>query len=139
MNNRASNDVKSNKGRPTKLTPELKAKAREYLHDFRSNEDIIPSIAGLACYLDIARSTLYEYRDKDDDFSDILERVEQKQEQMLINGGLMSDFNATITKLMMTKHGYSDKQDVDHTSKGKEVKAGLGYFYGETDEDEGNT
>ena len=35
---------------------------------------------------------------------------------MLINGGLMGDFNASIAKVMMTKHGYSDKQEIDNTS-----------------------
>lgn len=122
-------------GRPTKLNDELIAKAKEYVYDFRSNDDIIPSVAGLACYLDIARSTIYKYKDENPDFSDILERIEQLQEKMLINGGLMGDFNAPITKLMMTKHGYSDKQDVDHTTGGKEIKAGLGHFYGRGDDD----
>lgn len=122
-------------GRPTKLNDELIAKANEYIYDFRSNDDIIPSVAGLACYLDIARSTIYKYKDENPDFSDILERIEQLQEKMLINGGLMGDFNAPITKLMMTKHGYSDKQDVDHTTGGKEIKAGLGHFYGRGDDD----
>ena len=122
-------------GRPTKLNDELIAKANEYIYDFRSNDDIIPSVAGLACYLDIARSTIYKYKDENSDFSDILERIEQLQEKMLINGGLMGDFNAPITKLMMTKHGYSDKQDVDHTTGGKEIKAGLGHFYGRGDDD----
>ena len=125
-------------GRQTKLNDELIAKANEYIYDFRSNDDIIPSVAGLACYLDIARSTIYKYKDENPDFSDILERIEQLQEKMLINGGLMGDFNAPITKLMMTKHGYSDKQDVDHTTGGKEIKSGLGHFYGRGDDDGGS-
>ena len=109
-------------GRPSKLTPELIAKAEEYIYDFRSNDDVVPSVAGLACYLDVARSSLYKYRDENSEFSDILERVEQLQEKMLLSGGLMGDFNPTITKLMMTKHGYSDKQDVDHSSSDGSMK-----------------
>jgi hypothetical protein len=35
---------------------------------------------------------------------------------LLIDGGLIGDFNPTITKLMLTKHGYSDKQEVDNKS-----------------------
>ncbi|MDF7480882.1 DNA-packaging protein, partial [Proteus mirabilis] len=38
------------------------------------------------------------------------------QEMKLINSGLAGDFNATITKLMLANHGYSEKQEVDHTS-----------------------
>lgn len=110
--------VSENKGgRPTKLTDELIVKAEEYIYDFRSNDDIVPSVAGLACYLDIARSTLYKYESESERFSDILERIGQKQEKMLINGGLMGDFNAPITKMMMTKHGYSDKQETEVTGK----------------------
>ena len=111
--------VSENKGgRPTKLTDELIVKAEEYIYDFRSNDDIVPSVAGLACYLDVARSTLYKYEGESERFSDILERIGQKQEKMLINGGLMGDFNAPITKMMMTKHGYSDKQETEVTGKG---------------------
>ena len=39
----------------------------------------------------------------------------KKQEKDLINKGLTGDFNSTITKLILTKHGYSDKQDIDHS------------------------
>lgn len=122
MSNDASNDVKSNAGRPTKLTPELKAKAQEYLYDFRANEDVVPSIAGLACYLSIAKSSIYKYKDEDAEFSDTLEAIENLQEKMLLNGGLMGDFNPTITKLMMSNHGYSDKQEVDNRSSDNSMR-----------------
>lgn len=122
-------------GCPSKLDDELIAKAEEYIYDFRSNDDIVPSVAGLACYLEISRSSVYNYKSKSGRFLDIVERVELLQEKMLINGGLVGDFNASIAKLMMTKHGYSDKQDVDHTTGGKEIKSGLGHFYGRGDDD----
>jgi len=32
----------------------------------------------------------------------------------LVNKGLTGDFNATITKLMLANHGYSEKQSIDH-------------------------
>ena len=103
-------------GRPTKLTDELIAKAEMYLVDYMSNDDIVPSVAGLSCYLDVAKSSIYKYRDEDARFSDTLERIESLQEKMLLKGGLMGDFNPTITKLMMSNHGYSEKQQVDNTS-----------------------
>lgn len=103
-------------GCPSKLDDELIAKAEEYIYDFRSNDDIVPSVAGLACYLEISRSSVYNYKDKSNRFLDIVERVELLQEKMLINGGLKGDFNAAITKLMMAKRGYSDSQVVDNTS-----------------------
>ncbi|MER1764344.1 hypothetical protein KJJ90_04560 [Proteus mirabilis] len=109
-------------GCPSKLTNELIAKAKEYLDGgYKENEgQVIPSIAGLACYLGIARSTVYEYGKQDSDlgreFSDTLDGIMAFQEMKLINSGLAGDFNATITKLMLANHGYSEKQEVDHQS-----------------------
>lgn len=101
-------------GRPSKLTDELMNKAQDYA-DFGYEEqgDAVPSVAGLAVYLGVGRSTIYDNKSA---FSDILEQIAQKQEQKLINGGLLGGFNATIVKMMLTKHGYSDKQVVDNTS-----------------------
>lgn len=123
MSNDASNDVKDKGGRPTKLTDELKAKARNYELVFREEGDIIPSIEGLAYYLNIARSTLYKYEDEDAEFSDIVERVKTLQGKMLISGGLVGDFNASITKVILTKHDYSDKQEIDHKSSDNSMKS----------------
>lgn len=122
MSNEASNDVKDKGGRPTKLTDELKAKAELYLTDYLSNEDIVPSVAGLACYLDIAKSTVYKYKEEDEQFSDTLSRIESLQERLLLKGGLLGDFNPTITKLMMSNHGYSDKAQVDNVSSDGSMK-----------------
>jgi len=124
MSNDASNDVKdiNEGGRPSKLTDELIEKARLYIDDFRSHGDVIPTIEGLAYYLEIARSTLYTYEEADSRFSDIVNRVRLLQAKMLINGGLMGDFNASITKVMLTKHDYSDKQEIDHKSSENSMK-----------------
>jgi len=43
------------------------------------------------------------------EFSDILKELDADQEIKLLNSGLTGDFNSTITKLILTKHGYSDK------------------------------
>lgn len=109
-------------GCPSKLTEELIAKAKEYLYGgYKEHEDsVIPSVAGLACYLGLARSTVYEYGKQQSDlgreFSDTLEGVMAIQELKLINSGLTGTFNPTITKLMLANHGYSEKQQVDHQS-----------------------
>lgn len=103
-------------GSPSKLTPELIAKAAEYLVVFRSEGDLIPTVAGLSCYLGVSRSSIYNYKGKNQDFLDTIEQLDSLQEKMLINGGLSSDFNAAITKLIMSNHGYSEKQVVDNTS-----------------------
>ncbi len=103
-------------GRPSKLTDELMEKAQAYLDNYLSNDDIVPSVAGLAVYLGVSKQTIYNYKEQNSDFLDTLEAINAKQEQLLLKGGLVGDFNSTITKLMLVNHGYSDKQAIDHTS-----------------------
>ena len=78
--------------------------------------ETVPNIAGLACYLSKARSRVYEYGEQNEEFKDILESILALQESKLLSGGLKGDYNPTITKLMLTKHGYSDKSEVDNKS-----------------------
>lgn len=103
-------------GRPNTLV-EKREQAKLYLHgEWQTFGDIIPSIAGLACYLGVARETIYDWRDKDTEFSDIVKGILAMQERQLLNGGLSGDYNATISKLVLSKHGYTDKAEVDNKS-----------------------
>jgi hypothetical protein len=105
-------------GRNSLYTPELVKKARKYLTGYTSAGDLVPSIAGLACVLGITRETCYAWaRDETKaEFSDILNELMQRQERGLLNGGLGGEFNSSISKMMLTKHGYSDKVETDVTS-----------------------
>jgi len=100
-------------GRPTKYTDELVEKAKAYLTDYIMYEDMIPSIASLSLVLGVDRSTLYAWEKEHVEFSYILADIKAKQEKVLISKGLSGDFNSTITKLVLGKHGYHDKQDMD--------------------------
>ena len=100
-------------GRPTKYTDELIKKAREYITDYEMYGDVIPSIAGLSSYLEVTRTTLYDWEKEHKEFSYILRGIKSEQEKVLLNSGLNGDFNSAITKLVLGKHGYHDKQDVD--------------------------
>ena len=102
-------------GRPTKYTDELVKKAKAYITDYAIYGDVIPSIAGLSSYLKVNRSSLYEWESLYKDFSDILRAIKAEQEKVLINKGLIGDFNSAITKLVLGKHGYHDRQDLDIT------------------------
>lgn len=106
-------------GRPTDYTEERLAAAERYVRGgWKASGDKVPTVVGLAAEIGVARSTCYEWA-KDPQktaFLDILTRVEEIQERELINGGLGNDFNPAITKMMLTKHGYSDKQEIDHRS-----------------------
>lgn len=105
-------------GRPTDYNDTLVEKAREYLTNL-PNDEKIHSIEGLADYINISRSNIYLWASQEDKiaFSDIVENIREKQGKRLINGGLGGDFNPSITKVMLTKHGYREGTDV--TTDGK--------------------
>lgn len=105
-------------GRPTSYGPKILEAATAYADGgWRLVGDPVPSVAGLACEIGISRETCYQWaRHEDKGFSDILEKIAQEQERNLIRGGLAGDFNSPITKMMLTKHGYSDKIEQDNTS-----------------------
>ena len=105
-------------GRPSIYTPELVKRARGYLTSYQDMGDEVPTVAGLACVLGVVRDTCYQWASDPEkaEFSDILKELAQRQERVLVNKGLKGDFNAPITKMMLTKHGYSDRVENDHTS-----------------------
>lgn len=120
-----------NLGRPSLLDAEMLEKAKRYMNDgFKEFGNIVPSSAGLACYLGVGKSTVYDWAKKTDDnlklpfrrdFSETLDAIQAKQEMLLINGGLSQVYSGTITKLMLANHGYSDKVESDITSNGESM------------------
>ncbi len=104
--------------RPTIQTLELIAKAHEYADGgWIKCGDKVPSIAGLACEIGVHRETIRLWaKDENDPFFGIVCKVLANQERTLINGGLGGDFNAPIAKVILTKHGYSDRVEADLTS-----------------------
>lgn len=111
------NEKKANPvGRPSEL-PETIEKAKEYLHGgYETVGEVMPSVAGLACYCGKSRETMYDYQKQSSEFSDIVASVLTLQESKLLNNGVTGVFNATITKLLLTKHGYSERHEVDNKS-----------------------
>ena len=98
-------------GRPIKYNTALLEKAQHYLDNYEEYDEAIPSAVGLALVLDITRATLYAWA-KDDNkkvFSDILDNINKRQEQVLLKNGLNNKFNSNITKLVLGKHGYHDR------------------------------
>jgi len=116
-------------GRPTKLTPELIQKAKDYLKScVDTDEDKehginkkvrLPSIGGLAVALEVRRETLHAWDKEDEEFSNILEQLRAIQEERLINSGLSGDYAPTITKVILTKHGY--REGIDQTTNDKDL------------------
>ena len=106
-------------GRPSEYTPELVQMAREYIDGgWEEAGDAIPSIAGLAVCLGMRRETLHVWAKEEgkEEFSNMLGEMLAKQENILLSKGLTNEHNPTITKLVLSKHGYSDKVEQDHKS-----------------------
>lgn len=121
-------------GRPTDYSADIIKKAQKYLDDCVDERVIvyagrgkrryqveghlkvrIPTIEGLAVYLGISRETVYAW-EKDPskkEFSDILAQLRAEQADRLVNSGLSGDYNPTIAKVLLTKHGY--REGHEHT------------------------
>ncbi len=123
-------------GRPTKYSKDILDKAVEYVLLFSEEEtmpkdEIIPSIEGLALYLEVARSTIYDWAKEDDkkEFSYIVEKLLSRQGLILLNGTLTNKLNSSVGKAILSKHGYAEKteQVTTHSfdDKTKEKAKGL--------------
>lgn len=107
-------ELKNKGGRPTKYNEEIVKKTIEYLENYKNLGEVIPTVAGLAVYLKIRKSTLYDWAEKYEEFSDTLETIKSIQEKDLMNQGLNNKFNAVITKLLLsTNHGYKDNTKIE--------------------------
>ena len=119
-------------GRPTLFNDEILSKTQEYLDScedsvvqvvsgasekFTTYKDKVtvklPTIEGLAYFLGIHKDTVFEWDKIHEEFSDLLNVLRCKQAERLINNGLSGDYNPAIVKLLLSKHGYADKQETE--------------------------
>ncbi len=131
-------------GRPTSYSEEMLKKTWEYISDCEDDEVQqtigmsakgtelfknkvivnIPTVEGLALYLGVNKTTLYEWESKHEEFSNALGKLKAKQAKQLINKGLSGDYNPTIAKLILSSnHGYKEKSETDITTKGEKMIA----------------
>lgn len=109
-------------GRPLlfKTADELQVKVDDYFKDQKK-----PTLAGLAEHLDIDRKTLYNYKDRDEFFHIIkkaTEKIERVYEERLI-----WDNSPTGVIFALKNMGWSDKTEMDVTSKGEQIQ-GFNYI-----------
>lgn len=130
--------------RPSKLTQELIENVKQYIEDCVSGHVIkiiddtdkdgnptvrkevvyevnLPTIEGLAYELNIHKDTIYDWRKGESDlhieFSYLIERLLAKQAKYLVNNGLAGTYNSTISKVLLTKHGYREGSDITTNDK----------------------
>jgi hypothetical protein len=99
-------------GHPTPYNGIFIQKALEYLDsckdDFKKKVVKLPKAAGLALALGVSKDTLYEWAKVHKEFSVILLKMNQMQEQKLVDESLAGNYNPHIAKLVLGKHGYHD-------------------------------
>lgn len=110
-------------GRPRLLTPELMEKAESYLHRWKDMGDTVPTLESFALFLEITRPTVYDWKANNEEFSYIVEKVSAAQARELMNRSLSGELNASISKLMLHKHGFSEKSEVVNTMQGPNGEA----------------
>lgn len=85
---------------------------KRYLNKWEVN---VPLVEGLALYLEVHRDTLYEWAKKHKEFSDVLKKLRYSQANKVFNKALAGEYNPHIAKLLLSKHGYTDKQELKHS------------------------
>lgn len=101
--------------RPTEYKESFVDAVSEYLDIYENLGDAVPSVAGFACFIKVAKSSIYLWAADYPMFSDALDLIATKQEQKTLNGSLTGDLNPTISKLILHNHGYSDKAETQLT------------------------
>lgn len=134
-----------NEGRPSKYDSKYIESVSEYLAecvDTYTNGKLkvkIPTIEEFATYIDVNKTTLYEWQKDHPQFSNAIERIKTEQQTRLINSGLSNEYNSTIAKLMLSSnHGMREKSDTDITTGGERLSPLLVKIIGK-DEDNGDT
>lgn len=113
-----------------KYGPHMVEKAAEYVAFFLNEQpedkkisnfrEVVPTVAGLSLYLGISRDTVHAWRTSDEPeklpFRDVVSDLMAVQEVLTLGGGLAGKFNARISTLVLSHHGYSEKIETNHTS-----------------------
>lgn len=116
-------------GRPTIYSEEILTKTKEYIASCVSGYSNVgteekphivftvkvPTIEALSLHLGITRDTIYEWESQDDkkEFSYIIKDLRAKQADSLIQHGLAGQYNSTIAKVLLAKHGYREEHGLD--------------------------
>jgi len=107
-------EIKHAGGRPTKYDPSFVAAVDEYILTTGKEQTHLPKIESFALYINVNKSTLYDWKKLYPEFSNALDRLMLKQAEQLIDDGIYGgkEVNATIVKLLLqNNHGMKERTD----------------------------
>lgn len=127
----------ADRGRPSEYKEEYIDKADEYLAICQDEDKKVikqssekyemydnklkvhlPTIEGFALFLNVNKTSLYEWEKIHPDFSNALSKIRTEQQKRLIDNGLSGDYNSTIAKLILSaNHGMREKSDITTDDK----------------------
>lgn len=100
------------RGRPTKYIPEIiYPKIDEYLSTCGRENTELPTVEGLANYLNVNKDTIMEWAKVYPDFSVYLKKLSDKQKNQLINDGMYGgkEVNSSMAIFLLKAiHGLKD-------------------------------
>lgn len=113
--------------RPTKYSEQILDLTKQYIDEAEDTAEVIgtgltarirnkvklPTLEGLAFFLRVHKDTIQEWKKNHDEFSVLIGDLLAKQAEALINNGLSGNYNPTIAKVLLAKHGYKESTEVD--------------------------
>lgn len=104
----------------SQYTPRFLEAAKNYLANYRSMGQAVPTVEGLARVLEYAPKTLYKWAEDNELFGNALTAIKTEQFLVLFNEGLQGKLNPVITKLMLSaNHGMAERSEQKTEITGK--------------------
>ena len=107
-------------GRPTKYEDSFVAEVDKYLATKTRENTSLPTMQGLALWLDVDGDILVEWSKIHKEFSAALKKLMLKQAEQLIDDGIYGgkEVNSTIVKLLLqNNHGMKERTDTTTNDK----------------------
>jgi hypothetical protein len=113
-------------GRPSIYSRAVLDTTQDYITNYENHGHSVPTIAGLCQVIGMSRDLAYKWMEDESkkEFFYMVSRIMTAQEHKLIEGGLNNTYNSSVTKLMLSKHGYTDSQDKQGVSVNVTINRG---------------
>ena len=110
-------------GAPSKLTPATIKRGTMYYKKALDTPGSVPTLQGLSRAMGVSLTTTTTWRDKAENaaYLELILNIELLQHDRVLEGSLLGTYNPAIAKLILSRHGYGDRHEVDHTSSDKSM------------------